>query len=129
MRSRLLSLLVCWICEAFIWVASVSLLEGKAFADEKASTEQPTPAKGPASRITEKLPSAKTILPFANEKFSLTNDEVIVFTGSENMVLEQRTGALEARLAEQWKRAAPSFRHMCWEGDTVFRQNRMMEWG
>lgn len=86
-------------------------------------------AKGPASRITEKLPSQKTIPPFAGGRFLLAKDDVVVFTGSENMVLEQRAGVLEARLAAQWEDAQPRFRHMGWEGDTVFRQNRMMEWG
>src|SRR5206468_9891867 len=69
------------------------------------------------------------IPPFAGGRFSLTKDDVVVFVGSENMVLVQRAGALEARLATQWNASEPRFRHMCWEGDTVFRQNRMMEWG
>src|SRR5207247_4664315 len=95
--------------------APVPLFDGKTF--------------GPASRITEKLPPPKTIAPFADGRFSLSKDDVVVFTGSENMVREKRTGALEARLAAQWNASEPRFRHMCWEGDTVFRQNRMMAWG
>ncbi len=66
---------------------------------------------------------------FTDRQFAVTPAEVIVFTGGENMVLEQRQGELEARLTQHWQKQAPKFRHMSWEGDTVFRQNRMMEWG
>ena len=86
-------------------------------------------ATGPAGRMTGKLPASRMIPPFEGRKFTLEHDEVIVFTGSENMVLEQGTGALESRLVMKWRDVAPKFRHMGWEGDTVFRQNRMMEWG
>lgn len=61
--------------------------------------------------------------------FALEKGDVVVFTGSENMVIEQRTGALESHLALHWEAAQPRFRHMSWEGDTVFRQNRMKNWG
>lgn len=67
--------------------------------------------------------------PFVDRQFAIAPAEVIVFTGGENMVLEQRQGELEARLTQHGEKLAPKFRHMSWEGDTVFRQNRMMEWG
>ena len=63
------------------------------------------------------------------EAFALRSGDVAVFTGSENMVIEQGTGVLESALALHWKDAQPRFRHMGWEGDTVFRQNRMKNWG
>ncbi len=87
------------------------------------------PATGPAARLTEYLPPQKPLKPFDDGNFILNKDEVVVFTGSENMVQEQHLGALESRLAMQWKDATPRFRHMSWEGDTVFRQNRMMQFG
>lgn len=98
-------------------------------ASQDPSVSAPATAEGPASRMTEKLPPPVKLSPFVNGQFALGKDDVVVFTGSENMVLEQRAGAIETQLAAQWKEATPRFRHMSWEGDTVFRQNRMMEWG
>ena len=89
----------------------------------------PETVEGPASRITAKLGPRRKIPPFDAGKFGLIEGDVVVFAGPENMVLEQGRGELESRLALQWRDVAPRFRHMGWEGDTVFRQNRMMEWG
>ncbi len=94
-----------------------------------ATEEAAALAEGPASRITDQLPPSRKLLPYGDRKFTLEKEEVVVFVGSENMVLEQRSGWLEAALATQWKSVNPRFRHMSWEGDSVFRQNRMMEWG
>ena len=95
----------------------------------EAPAKQSAGVQGAASRISDRLPDSRPSLPFADHKFTLGQDEVVVFTGSENMVLEQGQGALESRLSAQWKDVSPRFRHMSWEGDTVFRQNRMMQWG
>ncbi|MEI6712135.1 MAG: PVC-type heme-binding CxxCH protein [Verrucomicrobiota bacterium] len=93
------------------------------------ASKKSTSVSGPASRITSTIPSGSQIPAFSDRKFTLNSDDIVVFTGSENMVLEQGSGYLESRLATQWKDAKPRFRHMSWEGDTVFRQNRMMQWG
>jgi putative heme-binding domain-containing protein len=103
----------------------------------KASTPPPaTPApqsqahpQGATSRIAQSIPARPTPAPFPNAKFEILKDDVVVFAGSENMVQEQHVGALEGRLAQHWQAMTPRFRHMSWEGDTVFRQNRMMQWG
>lgn len=97
--------------------------------EELAAPEEQTKAEGPASRITGMLPVPRVMAPFQGGRFVLEKDEVVVFAGSENMVLEQGTGSLESRLAMKGKEVAPKFRHMGWEGDTVFRQNRMQAWG
>jgi putative heme-binding domain-containing protein len=97
--------------------------------EELEAAKEEAKAEGPASRITGKLPLPRAIPPFEDGRFTLERGDVVVFAGSENMVLEQGTGALESRLAMKWKEVAPEFRHMGWEGDTVFRQNRMQEWG
>jgi len=98
-------------------------------AEAPTQAPAPAPVSGPAARITRELTPVSKIAPFAGGSFALTTGDVVVFTGAENMVQEQHVGALESRLAQQWKNVAPRFRHMSWEGDTVFRQNRMMQWG
>jgi len=84
--------------------------------------------KPPLDRMAESLKAAK-VAPFADGKFAINPGEVGVFTGPENGVIEQRSGWMETALAASAKEALPRFRHMGWEGDTVYRQNRMDNWG
>jgi hypothetical protein len=85
-------------------------------------------ARGPLERLKE---ATQRLRPeaFASGKFEITRDEMVVFTGPENVVMEQQSGHLETLLTMHWKDARPRFRHMGWEGDTVYRQNRMDAWG
>ena len=85
--------------------------------------------KGSPARLTEKLPVARNLAPFVGGKFSPINEDMMVFIGPENTVIEQRVGWLETALALGLHDKQPRFRHMGWEGDTVYRQNRMMNWG
>jgi len=85
--------------------------------------------EGPPARITEKLDPPPVLERFKDDRFALGTNEVVVFMGPENMVIEQRTGWLETALADAYKDVRPRFRSMGWEGDTVYRQNRMMNWG
>ena len=87
--------------------------------------ESAAPPKQSLVRLADSLKPAPNIVPFADGKFSIRPDEVVVFTGPENVVLEQRTGWIETHLAAAFKEQMPRFRHMGWEGDTVYRQNRM----
>lgn len=84
---------------------------------------------GPARRIAEKRRPKVKLEPFATGRFELRPDEVVVLIGSENAVIEQRTGGLEGVLATAFSKSKPRFRSMAWEGDTVYRQNRMQNWG
>jgi putative heme-binding domain-containing protein len=84
---------------------------------------------GPARRIAEKRSPRKKLSPFTNGRFELQPDDVVVTIGSENAVIEQRTGGLEGILATAFAKVKPRFRSMAWEGDTVYRQNRMLNWG
>jgi putative heme-binding domain-containing protein len=87
------------------------------------------PAKGPSSRITEKIDRSPPIAPFPERRFALVPGDVVVFIGPENSVIEQQYGEIELRLTVAHREARPKFRHMGWEGDTVYRQNRMENWG
>ena len=59
----------------------------------------------------------------------MERNEVFVLVGPENMVIEQRDGAIEAAFTLAGPEKKPRFRHMGWEGDTVYRQNRMQNYG
>jgi hypothetical protein len=52
--------------------------------------------------MAEKIKAAPKLAPFADGKFSMEANEVFVFAGPENMVIEQREGWIEARL--RWPR-------------------------
>jgi putative heme-binding domain-containing protein len=83
---------------------------------------------GPLERFADPLPSPPRV-PFPGGKFSLRPGEVVVFTGPANAVFEQQQGWLEALLAAGARKQRPIFRHMSWEGDTVYEQGRAMNFG
>jgi putative heme-binding domain-containing protein len=62
-------------------------------------------------------------------QFLVRTGEVIVFTGPTNAVLAQQEGSLEMLLALGAANQKPRFRHMGWEGDTVYDQGRVMNFG
>jgi mono/diheme cytochrome c family protein/glucose/arabinose dehydrogenase len=67
--------------------------------------------------------------PFKDGKFSLGQDEVVVFIGQENLVREAKSGAIESRLASAYAAKNPVFRSMAWEADTVHEQWRDLNFG
>lgn len=85
----------------------------------------------PVRRFGEPSPPRPECLePFREGRFALEHpDEVIVFTGSTNLVLESQRGDLEARLTLAFRDRAPRFRSMAWEGDTVYEQWRDLNFG
>lgn len=97
-----------------------------------AATPPPTtpnpPPDDPLQRITQPLPTPPKA-PFDAGKFSIRPGEVIVFTGPTHMVFEQQQGWLETLLATSAKEQRPVFRHMGWEGDTVYAQPRHLNFG
>src|SRR5258708_509768 len=84
---------------------------------------------GPAERFASAIEPTPKLNAFVDGKLAMNPGEVVVFTGPENTVIEQRAGWLELMLTAGFKNRHPQFRHMGWEGDTVYRQNRMMNWG
>ena len=63
----------------------------------------------------------------AQSQFQLNENEVVVFVGGANMVHLQQAGHLEAILTKTFSQAAPKFRDLAWEGDTVHRQGSVIE--
>ena len=80
------------------------------------------------SRFGAAQPSAP-VGPFADGKFAIATNEVVVFVGQENLVREQRAGELEAQLASAFAAQRPRFRSMAWEADTVYEQWRDLNFG
>jgi len=59
----------------------------------------------------------------AEERF-LKQDDVVAFVGGENMVAVSDNGFLEFSLTRSFPDLRVRFRNLAWEGDTVFEQNR-----
>ena len=64
-----------------------------------------------------------------NGQFALGQKEVVVFAGQTNLVREENSGAMEARLSAGFSAQQPRFRSMAWEGDTVYEQWRDLNFG
>jgi putative membrane-bound dehydrogenase-like protein len=94
--------------------------------------ELPASAVPPEAEILSRFGRAQPSLPigpFADGKFALGTNEVVVFVGQENFVRESKAGELEALLASAFAAKAPRFRSMAWEADTVYEQWRDLNFG
>jgi putative membrane-bound dehydrogenase-like protein len=94
--------------------------------------ELPASAVPPEAEILSRFGRAQPGLPigpFADGKFALGTNEVVVFVGQENFVRESKAGELEALLALAFAAKAPRFRSMAWEADTVYEQWRDLNFG
>ena len=60
-------------------------------------------------------------------RFSIVENETIVFMGGTNMVRLQRAGYVEAMLTREFAEQKPRFRDLAWEADTVFRLGTVAE--
>lgn len=67
--------------------------------------------------------------PFPNTRFDLTTNEVVIFTGQENLVRDHKAGEIEAHLIQLHAARQPRFRSMAWEADTVYEQWRDLNFG
>jgi len=94
--------------------------------------ELPASAIPPEAEILSRFGTAQPgvpVGPFADGKFALGANEVVVFVGQENFVRESKAGELEALLASAFAAKAPRFRSMAWEADTVYEQWRDLNFG
>lgn len=71
-------------------------------------------------------PHAKTPFP---GKFVLEPNEIVVFVGGENLSSEQQLGYLETLLLTGLRAPSTRVRNMAWEGDTVYEQWRILNFG
>ena len=94
--------------------------------------ELPSSAIPPEAEILSRFGTAQPSAPvgaFADGKFALGTNEVVVFVGQENLVRESKAGELEALLATAFAVKQPRFRSMAWEADTVYEQWRDLNFG
>ncbi|MGI9266595.1 MAG: PVC-type heme-binding CxxCH protein [Akkermansiaceae bacterium] len=90
------------------------------------------PDTSPASRLKPDGKSATRTTPaqpFADGKFSLDQNDVVVFMGQTDLVRSRLDGTLEALLAKKFAAQKPRFRNMAWESDTVYDQWRDLDFG
>ncbi len=67
--------------------------------------------------------------PFPDGKFTLGENETVVFTGGTNFVRDAKSGELEALLAKAFAKQKPVFRSMAVDADTVYLQERELNFG
>jgi len=58
----------------------------------------------------------------SSEPFKLVSGDVVVLAGGTNTVRAGKGGHLETLLTRRFADAAPRFRDLSWEGDTVLQQ-------
>ena len=74
-------------------------------------------------------PETRPLGPFPDGRFLLDPGDRIVFTGQTDLVRSRRDATLETLLSLHFASAAPSFRNLAWEGDTVHEQWRDLNFG
>ena len=67
--------------------------------------------------------------PFPEGKFTLGGQETVVFVGGTNFVREAKSGELEASLTKAFAKQKPVFRSMAVDADTVYLQERELNFG
>ena len=67
--------------------------------------------------------------PFPGGKFTLGEKETVVFVGGTNFVREAKSGELEALLTKAFAKQKPVFRSMAVDADTVYLQERELNFG
>jgi mono/diheme cytochrome c family protein/glucose/arabinose dehydrogenase len=93
-------------------------------------TEVPVVTKGDVfNRFGEPKAAWVPPAPFKDGKFSLGQQEVVVFIGQENLVREAKSCEIESRLATAFADKNPVFRSMAWQADTVHEQWRDLNFG
>ena len=68
-------------------------------------------------------------IPFPEGKFTLGENETVVFTGGTNFVHESKTAYLETALTKAFAKQKPLFRSMAVDADSVFLQERELNFG
>lgn len=74
-------------------------------------------------------PAQAEALKTPGARFTLEPKDVVVFVGGANMVSAQQSSHLETLLTMGFPQSNARFRDIAWEGDTVFKQQREMNFG
>lgn len=97
-----------------------------AFAEGERIPNKPAP---PLNRFAPDTVTPPVTTPFPGGKFTLGENETVVFVGGTNFVREAKSGELEALLTKAFAKQKPVFRSMAVDADTVYLQERELNFG
>ena len=97
-----------------------------AFAEGERIPNKPAP---PLNRFAPDTVTPPVTTPFPDGKFTLGENETVVFAGGTNFVREAKSGELEALLTMAFAKQKPVFRSMAVDADTVYLQERELNFG
>ncbi len=97
-----------------------------AFAEGERIPNKPAP---PLNRFAPDTVAPPVTSPFPGGKFTLGENETVVFVGGTNFVREAKSGELEALLTKAFAKQKPVFRSMAVDADTVYLQERELNFG
>ena len=83
----------------------------------------------PLNRFAPDSVKPPVTTPFPGGKFTLGEKETVVFVGGTNFVREAKSGELEALLTKAFAKQKPVFRSMAVDADTVYLQERELNFG
>jgi mono/diheme cytochrome c family protein/glucose/arabinose dehydrogenase len=108
---------------------SITLEELPANGATPTVSKIPSKAPEPMNRFAPDAILPPVTTPFPDGKFTLGENETVVFTGGTNFVREAKSGALEALLTKAFAKQKPVFRSMAVDADTVYVQERELNFG
>ncbi len=97
-----------------------------AFAEGERIPNKPAP---PLNRFAPDTVTPPVTTPFPGGKFTLGENETVVFVGGTNFVREAKSGEMEALLTKAFAKQKPVFRSMAVDADTVYLQERELNFG
>lgn len=97
------------------------------FADSFRSTDETT-ATGLFPKVSATQPSPAIVVPSV-PGFQFRSNDCVAFVGGRTMVADAQYGYLETLLVRHYSGKKIRFVNLAWEGDTVFRQDRPMNFG
>lgn len=83
----------------------------------------------PLNRFAPDTVAPPVTTPFPGGKFTLGENETVIFVGGTNFVREAKSGELEALLTKAFAKQKPVFRSMAVDADTVYLQERELNFG
>lgn len=89
----------------------------------------PNQSKPPFSRFAPDAIVPPVTTPFPEGKFTLGENETVVFVGGTNFVRHAKSGELETLLTAAFAKQKPVFRSMAVDADTVYLQERQLNFG
>lgn len=104
------------------------ILSASAFS-QAAPESVPNKPAPPLDRFAPDTVRPPVTVPFPGGKFTLNENETVVFAGGTNFVRESKSGALEALLTKSFAKQKPLFRPMAVDADTVYLQERELNFG